>query len=350
MVSVVGCTAPAPRPCSTRKATSIGTLVEKATEHRPEEEQAHPGDEGAPPAEPVGEPAAEEHPEGAGQQEAGEDPGVERPPVQLRGERRHRRRHHRGLEGRHHQGEEHPHRGEPSLAAGGRRLPGEGVRGLHAGTDLTREFPCRERMTRIVSLRRAAPLARGATGAHVTTDQLSAFLTLAQEKRFVSAARRLGMSQSGLSRQVQSLERELGTRLLVRTPRGRGPDRLRRALPGARAAGARRAPAGRERAHGAHRQGQRPRGAGDAAHRRGLPAARAAAAIPQALPRRAAPAGGADVGGPGGPGGEGRAGPRGADAPGAAGGPRAAEALDARTSCSRCHADTRWPRRRSRWR
>src|SRR5262249_16054578 len=28
------------------------------------------------------------------------------------------------------------------------------------------------------------------------------------------------MSQSGLSRQVQSLERELGTRLLVRTPRG----------------------------------------------------------------------------------------------------------------------------------
>ncbi|HEY1418413.1 MAG TPA: LysR family transcriptional regulator, partial [Myxococcaceae bacterium] len=54
----------------------------------------------------------------------------------------------------------------------------------------------------------------------MTTDQLSAFLTLAQEKRFVSAARRLGMSQSGLSRQVQSLERELGTRLLVRTPRG----------------------------------------------------------------------------------------------------------------------------------
>jgi LysR family transcriptional regulator, transcription activator of glutamate synthase operon len=54
----------------------------------------------------------------------------------------------------------------------------------------------------------------------VTTEQLTAFLTLAQEKRFVTAARRLGMSQSGLSRQVQSLERELGTRLLVRTPRG----------------------------------------------------------------------------------------------------------------------------------
>jgi LysR family transcriptional regulator, transcription activator of glutamate synthase operon len=54
----------------------------------------------------------------------------------------------------------------------------------------------------------------------MTTEQLQAFLTLAQEKRFVTAARRLGMSQSGLSRQVQSLERELGTRLLVRTPRG----------------------------------------------------------------------------------------------------------------------------------
>ena len=54
----------------------------------------------------------------------------------------------------------------------------------------------------------------------MTTEQLQAFLTLAQEKRFVTAAKRLGMSQSGLSRQVQSLERELGTKLLVRTPRG----------------------------------------------------------------------------------------------------------------------------------
>ena len=51
-------------------------------------------------------------------------------------------------------------------------------------------------------------------------EQLDAFLTLAQEGRFVSAARRLGVSQSGLSRQLQALERELGTKLLVRTPRG----------------------------------------------------------------------------------------------------------------------------------
>ena len=75
-------------------------------------------------------------------------------------------------------------------------------------------------MTRIGSLRAAGHPPPSSSGAHVSTDQLSAFLTLAQEKRFVSAARRLGMSQSGLSRQVQSLERELGTRLLVRTPRG----------------------------------------------------------------------------------------------------------------------------------
>jgi LysR family transcriptional regulator, transcription activator of glutamate synthase operon len=54
----------------------------------------------------------------------------------------------------------------------------------------------------------------------MTSEQLEAFLTLAQEGRFVSAARRLGISQSGLSRQLQALERELGTRLLVRTPRG----------------------------------------------------------------------------------------------------------------------------------
>jgi DNA-binding transcriptional LysR family regulator len=54
----------------------------------------------------------------------------------------------------------------------------------------------------------------------MTSEQLAAFLTLAQEGRFIAAARRLGVSQSGLSRQLQSLERELGTRLLVRTPRG----------------------------------------------------------------------------------------------------------------------------------
>ena len=54
----------------------------------------------------------------------------------------------------------------------------------------------------------------------MTTEQLRAFLQVAQEGRLSIAARGLGLSQSGLSRQLQSLEAELGTRLLVRTPGG----------------------------------------------------------------------------------------------------------------------------------
>lgn len=51
-------------------------------------------------------------------------------------------------------------------------------------------------------------------------EQLKAFLVLAREGRFTPAARKLGMSQSGLSRQLQALERELDARLFVRTPAG----------------------------------------------------------------------------------------------------------------------------------
>ncbi|MCP3138716.1 LysR family transcriptional regulator [Pyxidicoccus xibeiensis] len=54
----------------------------------------------------------------------------------------------------------------------------------------------------------------------MTTEQLKAFLQVAQEGRLSLAALGLGLSQSGLSRQLQSLEAELGTRLLVRTPGG----------------------------------------------------------------------------------------------------------------------------------
>jgi DNA-binding transcriptional LysR family regulator len=54
----------------------------------------------------------------------------------------------------------------------------------------------------------------------MTTEQLKAFLRVAQEGRFTTAAKTLGLSQSGLSRQLQALEAELGTRLLVRTPGG----------------------------------------------------------------------------------------------------------------------------------
>ncbi|HEY2029327.1 MAG TPA: LysR family transcriptional regulator [Myxococcales bacterium] len=51
-------------------------------------------------------------------------------------------------------------------------------------------------------------------------DQLRAFVMLAERRTFTEAAHRLGLSQPTLSRQVQSLEEELGAKLLVRTPRG----------------------------------------------------------------------------------------------------------------------------------
>ena len=42
MVRVVGCTAPAPSPCRTRKATSIGTEVEKPHSTEPRRKSAIP--------------------------------------------------------------------------------------------------------------------------------------------------------------------------------------------------------------------------------------------------------------------------------------------------------------------
>ncbi|WP_338869086.1 LysR family transcriptional regulator [Myxococcus stipitatus] len=54
----------------------------------------------------------------------------------------------------------------------------------------------------------------------MTQEQLQAFLRVVHEGRLSQAARGLGMSQSGLSRQLQALESELGTRLLVRTQGG----------------------------------------------------------------------------------------------------------------------------------
>jgi DNA-binding transcriptional LysR family regulator len=54
----------------------------------------------------------------------------------------------------------------------------------------------------------------------VDVDQLRAFVAVARERRFTRAARRLGTSQPSLSRRVQQLERDLGARLVVRTPQG----------------------------------------------------------------------------------------------------------------------------------
>jgi LysR family transcriptional activator of glutamate synthase operon len=54
----------------------------------------------------------------------------------------------------------------------------------------------------------------------VDVDQLRAFVAVARQGRFTRAARQLGASQPSLSRRLQQLERELGARLVVRTPAG----------------------------------------------------------------------------------------------------------------------------------
>ncbi|WNG42688.1 LysR family transcriptional regulator [Archangium minus] len=54
----------------------------------------------------------------------------------------------------------------------------------------------------------------------MNTEQLKAFVQVAREGRLTVAAKQLGVSQPGLSRQLQALETELGVRLLVRAPGG----------------------------------------------------------------------------------------------------------------------------------
>src|SRR3954469_9487829 len=48
---------------------------------------------------------------------------------------------------------------------------------------------------------------------------LAAFLTVAQERSFTRAAKRLGVSPSALSHAVKGLEEQIGIRLLARTTR-----------------------------------------------------------------------------------------------------------------------------------
>ncbi len=52
---------------------------------------------------------------------------------------------------------------------------------------------------------------------------LAAFLTVAKERSFTRAAKRLGVSRSGLSHAVRGLEERLGVRLLARTTRSVAP-------------------------------------------------------------------------------------------------------------------------------
>src|SRR5437773_2567437 len=49
---------------------------------------------------------------------------------------------------------------------------------------------------------------------------LRAFMALVRERHFTRAARALGTTTATLSRQVQRLDRELGSKLVVRAPGG----------------------------------------------------------------------------------------------------------------------------------
>ena len=49
--------------------------------------------------------------------------------------------------------------------------------------------------------------------------ELSAFATVAEERSFIRAAARLGISQSALSHSMPGLEKRLGVQLLARTTR-----------------------------------------------------------------------------------------------------------------------------------
>jgi DNA-binding transcriptional LysR family regulator len=56
--------------------------------------------------------------------------------------------------------------------------------------------------------------------APMDVDRLRAFVAVARARRFIRAARAMGVSQPSLSRRLQQLERDLGAKLVVRTPKG----------------------------------------------------------------------------------------------------------------------------------
>src|SRR3954452_9261215 len=64
------------------------------------------------------------------------------------------------------------------------------------------------------------------TGATIVRDELSvlsAFLTVAEQRRFTRAAKQINISASALSRSVRQLEEQLGVRLLTRSTRSVSP-------------------------------------------------------------------------------------------------------------------------------
>src|SRR4051812_12582135 len=57
---------------------------------------------------------------------------------------------------------------------------------------------------------------RHAGGPTMDLAQLEGFVAVARQRSFTEAARELGITQPGVSRQVQKLEREVGVTLLTR--------------------------------------------------------------------------------------------------------------------------------------
>src|SRR5512132_2499591 len=57
----------------------------------------------------------------------------------------------------------------------------------------------------------------------VDLNVLAAFLTIAEERSFTKAAKRLGLSRSAVSHAIRGLEERLGVRLLARTTRSVAP-------------------------------------------------------------------------------------------------------------------------------
>ena len=57
----------------------------------------------------------------------------------------------------------------------------------------------------------------------MTTAQMKTYLTVAKRLSFSAAAVELFISQSAVSRQIQAMERELGTKLFIREGNRRGP-------------------------------------------------------------------------------------------------------------------------------